>query len=87
MQAITRPDRTEPVAAMTVHPVWLRVTHWLNALAVVVMVTSGWRIYNAAPSSDSEFPPKSPWAAGWAARCSGISPPCGCWSPTACCTW
>jgi thiosulfate reductase cytochrome b subunit len=27
----------------------MRITHWLNALAVVVLVTSGWRIYDAAP--------------------------------------
>lgn len=32
-----------------VHPAWLRAAHWLNALAVLVMVGSGWRIYNAAP--------------------------------------
>lgn len=32
-----------------IHPGWLRVTHWLNVIAVVVLVTSGWRIYNAAP--------------------------------------
>lgn len=32
-----------------IHPVWLRITHWLNVLAVVVLATSGWRIYNAAP--------------------------------------
>jgi thiosulfate reductase cytochrome b subunit len=32
-----------------VHPAWLRAAHWLNALAVLVMVASGWRIYNAAP--------------------------------------
>ena len=32
-----------------IHPVWMRATHWLNALAVLVLVTSGWRIYNAAP--------------------------------------
>jgi thiosulfate reductase cytochrome b subunit len=32
-----------------IHPLWLRVTHWLNALAVVIMVLSGWRIYNASP--------------------------------------
>jgi thiosulfate reductase cytochrome b subunit len=33
----------------TIHPVWLRVTHWSNALAVLLLVTSGWRIYNASP--------------------------------------
>tara|TARA_R110001599_G_scaffold64023_5_gene179730 strand:+ start:33953 stop:34552 length:600 start_codon:yes stop_codon:yes gene_type:complete len=32
-----------------IHPFWLRITHWVNALAVVILVTSGWRIYNASP--------------------------------------
>ena len=41
----------------SVHPLWLRLTHWLNALAVLVMVTSGWQIYNASPLFDVEFPP------------------------------
>ncbi|MEA9393532.1 cytochrome b/b6 domain-containing protein [Acerihabitans sp. TG2] len=40
-----------------VHPLWLRLTHWLNALAVLVMVTSGWQIYNASPLFAFEFPP------------------------------
>ena len=30
-----------------IHPGWLRAMHWLNALAVVVLMMSGWRIYNA----------------------------------------
>jgi thiosulfate reductase cytochrome b subunit len=30
-----------------VHPGWLRVMHWANALAVLVLVMSGWKIYNA----------------------------------------
>ena len=30
-----------------IHPAWLRAMHWLNALAVVVLMMSGWRIYNA----------------------------------------
>jgi thiosulfate reductase cytochrome b subunit len=28
---------------------WVRVTHWINALAVVLMVMSGWQVYNASP--------------------------------------
>ena len=40
----------------TVHPAWLRLTHWLNAVAVLVMVTSGWQIYNASPLFDFQFP-------------------------------
>jgi len=31
----------------TIHPAWLRAAHWLNAVAVVVLAMSGWRIYNA----------------------------------------
>ena len=38
-----------------IHPAWLRATHWLNALAVVIMVMSGWRIYNASPLFDFKF--------------------------------
>lgn len=38
------------------HPLWLRLVHWLNALAVLMMVTSGWRIYNASPLFEFEFP-------------------------------
>ena len=38
-----------------IHPVWSRATHWLNALAVTIMVMSGWRIYNASPLFDFEF--------------------------------
>jgi thiosulfate reductase cytochrome b subunit len=39
-----------------IHPVWLRLTHWANALAVVILVTSGWRIYNASPFFDFHIP-------------------------------
>lgn len=39
-----------------IHPLWLRVWHWLNALAVVILVLSGWRIYNASPFFDFSFP-------------------------------
>ncbi|MCL7745455.1 cytochrome b/b6 domain-containing protein [Guyparkeria hydrothermalis] len=50
-----------------VHPLWLRLTHWLNALAVVLMVMSGWRIYNASPLFDFRFPDEitlGGWLAG-----------------------
>ncbi len=38
-----------------IHPLVVRVTHWINALAVLIMVTSGWRIYNASPIYDFGF--------------------------------
>jgi thiosulfate reductase cytochrome b subunit len=40
---------------LPIHPAWLRATHWLNALAVVILATSGWRIYNASPLFDFKF--------------------------------
>ena len=40
----------------TVFPLWLRITHWLNAIGVVVMVMSGWRIFNASPFFTIHFP-------------------------------
>ncbi len=32
-----------------VHRLYVRVFHWLNAAAMVMMIMSGWQIYNAAP--------------------------------------
>jgi thiosulfate reductase cytochrome b subunit len=34
---------------VTIHPLWVRITHWINALAMVVMIGSGWQIYDASP--------------------------------------
>jgi len=48
----------------TIHPLWLRLTHWINAIAVVIMAMSGWRIYNASPVFDFVFP-KSITLGGW----------------------
>ena len=38
------------------HPLIIRVTHWLNAVALAIMVTSGLRIYNASPIWDFRIP-------------------------------
>jgi thiosulfate reductase cytochrome b subunit len=42
----------------------VRITHWLNAIAVVIMILSGWQIYNASPILPFSFPA---WATlgGW----------------------
>jgi thiosulfate reductase cytochrome b subunit len=40
----------------SVHPLLVRITHWVNALAILVMVMSGWKIYNASPLFDFAFP-------------------------------
>jgi thiosulfate reductase cytochrome b subunit len=47
-----------------IHPPVVRITHWLNALAIFIMIGSGWRIYNWDPLFGFQFPV---WATfgGW----------------------
>ncbi len=45
-----------PASHQPIHPRWVRLTHWINALAVLVLVTSGWRIYNASPFFPFDIP-------------------------------
>ncbi|MCG5073170.1 cytochrome b/b6 domain-containing protein [Paraburkholderia tagetis] len=50
-----------------VQPGWVRITHWINAVAVVLMVMSGWQIYDASPIFPAiQFPP-SITLGGWLA--------------------
>src|SRR5436190_509266 len=49
-----------------VHPAWVRITHWLNAVAMLVMIGSGWQIYNASPLFDFTFS-RSITLGGWLA--------------------
>ncbi|HWV54999.1 cytochrome b/b6 domain-containing protein [Pseudorhodoplanes sp.] len=55
-------DRSRPV----IHPVWVRITHWINAVAVLIMIMSGWQIYNASPLFAFSFSP-SITLGGWLA--------------------
>ncbi len=50
------PKNTTRIKPPVIHPVWLRLTHWVNALAVLIMIGSGWRIYNASPLFGFSFP-------------------------------
>jgi len=59
---------TKDGAADTViHPAWVRVCHWINAIAILVMIGSGWQIYDASPLFDFTFPSQialGNWLAG-----------------------
>ena len=41
--------------AKIVQPAWVRVMHWINAVAMILMIMSGWQIYNASPLFDFRF--------------------------------
>lgn len=51
-------------ATPPIHPIWMRITHWLNALAVIALITSGWGIYNASPLFSFQIP-KPITLGGW----------------------
>lgn len=50
-----------------IHPLVVRICHWVNVVAIFIMMFSGWRIYNAAPLFPFTFPPNltlGGWHAG-----------------------
>src|SRR4051794_37491724 len=48
-------ERAVPATATVIQPAWVRIAHWINAVAMIVMIMSGWQIYNASPLSVLNF--------------------------------
>jgi thiosulfate reductase cytochrome b subunit len=48
-------QRTVSTPAAVVQPAWVRVLHWINAVAMILMIMSGWQIYNASPLFGFKF--------------------------------
>ncbi len=70
MSAATTPiaGPARPATGRRLHPVPVRIMHWTNAVAMLVMIGSGWGIYNdSVIFSVLHFPP---WAklGSWAAQ-------------------
>lgn len=38
-----------PATTWVIQPAWVRAAHWINAVAMILMIMSGWQIYNASP--------------------------------------
>jgi thiosulfate reductase cytochrome b subunit len=67
MSSLTVHDRHSAEApSKVIQPVWVRVMHWVNAAAMVMMIMSGWQIYNASPLFDFTFS-RSITLGGWLA--------------------
>jgi len=49
-------DATNADGKILIHPATVRLTHWINAVAMLIMILSGWRIYNADPLFGFKFP-------------------------------
>src|SRR5437764_5042371 len=48
-------ERAVPATATIIQPAWVRIAHWINAVAMILMIMSGWQIYNASPLFDFTF--------------------------------
>src|SRR6266550_7099696 len=56
MSAVTVSDEhAASTKAKVIQPAWVRALHWTNAFAMVLMIMSGWQIYNASPLFDFRF--------------------------------
>jgi thiosulfate reductase cytochrome b subunit len=53
---MTTETTTYKAGEAVIHPAWVRITHWINAIAILVMIGSGWQIYNASPLFGFVFP-------------------------------
>ena len=57
-------ERTVPATAKLIQPAWVRTVHWINAVAMILMIMSGWQIYDASPLFRFSFP-SSITLGGW----------------------
>ncbi len=62
---MTAETMTATAPSATIHPGWVRVCHWVNAIAILVMIGSGWQIYDASPLFDFISFPRSIALGNW----------------------
>jgi thiosulfate reductase cytochrome b subunit len=56
MSSLAASDQhTAVTPAKVIQPAWVRTAHWINAVAIILMIMSGWQIYNASPLFDFKF--------------------------------
>jgi thiosulfate reductase cytochrome b subunit len=49
MTSLAATEQHTTTSSKVIQPAWVRVMHWINAVAVVLMIMSGLQIYNASP--------------------------------------
>src|SRR5258705_13693876 len=56
MSSLSASDaHTAFAAPKIIQPAWVIILHWINAVAMILMIMSGWQIYNASPLFDFRF--------------------------------
>jgi len=46
---VSNEQTNSAASSKVIQPAWVRALHWANAFAMVLMIMSGWQIYNASP--------------------------------------
>jgi thiosulfate reductase cytochrome b subunit len=56
MSSLAASDQhTALTTVKVIQPAWVRTVHWINAVAMILMIMSGWQIYNASPLFNFKF--------------------------------
>ena len=55
MSSLAVSSKPAAATAKVIQPAWVRIVHWINAVAMILMIMSGWQIYNASPLFDFKF--------------------------------
>lgn len=53
MTSLAAAEQRTATASRVIQPAWVRVMHWINAVAIILMIMSGLQIYNASPLFNS----------------------------------
>lgn len=67
MSSLATTEEHTATAPKVLQPAWVRVMHWINAVAVILMIMSGLQIYNASPLFKSLTFSHSITLGGWLA--------------------
>jgi len=49
MTSLAATEQHSKTTSKAIQPAWVRVMHWINAVAIILMIMSGLQIYNASP--------------------------------------
>src|SRR5476649_2798055 len=55
MSSLAVSSKPAAATAKVIQPAWVRIVHWINAVAMILMIMSGWQIYNASPLFNFSF--------------------------------
>jgi thiosulfate reductase cytochrome b subunit len=61
MTVAAKAEIAPPVRKVQLHPLSRRIMHWINAAAIIVMIASGWRIYDSNPYPELPVHISFPW--------------------------